>query len=269
MGRAQAAFRVLVTRARSQASDLVARLDDLGAESYEFPVIETKLPDSDGNVQAIRDALTRAEEYDWVILTSVNGVEYFFRWLEMEAVDIRRFHRAKFAAVGPKTAQELALRGIQADLLPESYQAEGLLEKLDGLVTPGQRALLPRGDLGRELLPKKLRELGVEAVDIDVYETVLMAPKDMWIAEMLANKEIHVITFTSSSTVVNLLEALRLNGIEDPVAALQGIEIACIGPVTAETAEKHGIKVTVVPQHSTIDGMVEALAQRHRIKRGD
>ncbi|MBO9597478.1 MAG: uroporphyrinogen-III C-methyltransferase [Cohnella sp.] len=261
--------RVLVTRARSQASDLVAKLDDLGAETYEYPVIETKLPDSVGNAAAIRHALTQADDYDWVILTSVNGVEYFFRWLEKEAVDIRRFHRAKFAAVGPKTAEELARRGIRADLLPESYQAEGLMEKLDGLVKPGQKALLPRGDLARELLPRKLKELGVEAITIDVYETALMAPKDMWIAEMLANQEIHVITFTSSSTVVNLLEALRINGIEDPAAALQGIEIACIGPVTAETARKHGLQVTVVPQHATIDGMVEAMEQRRRIKRGE
>ncbi len=261
--------RVLVTRARSQASELVAKLDELGAETYEFPVIETKLPDSAGNVLAIRDALTQADDYDWVILTSVNGVDYFFRWLEREAVDIRRFHRAKFAAVGPKTAQELARRGILADLLPESYQAEGLADKLDGLVKQGQKALLPRGDLARELLPKKLKELGVETVVIDVYETALAAPKDMWIAEMLAKKEIHVITFTSSSTVVNLLEALKLNGIEDPVAALQGIEIVCIGPVTAETAEKHGIQVTVVPRHATIDGMVEALSERRRITRGE
>ncbi|MFC5529295.1 uroporphyrinogen-III C-methyltransferase [Cohnella yongneupensis] len=261
--------RVLVTRARSQASELVAMLDDQGAETYEFPVIETRLPDSPEGVQAIQRALEVADSFDWVILTSVNGVDYFFRWLDREAVDIRRFHSAKFAAVGPKTAEALAHRGIRADLLPESYQAEGLLDRLNGLVKPGQKALLPRGDLARELLPKALKEHGVEAVEIDVYETALAAPRDMWLAEMLASKEIHVITFTSSSTVVNLLEALKQIGIADPVAALNGIDIVCIGPVTAKTAEQHGLRVAVMPQHATIDGMVTALVEHRRNKRGD
>ncbi|MFD0674375.1 uroporphyrinogen-III C-methyltransferase [Cohnella sp. GCM10027633] len=261
--------RVLVTRARSQASELVAKLDELGAETYEFPVIETKLPDSAESVRAIREALAQADDYDWVVLTSVNGVEYFFRWLDIAQIDIRRFHRAKFAAVGPKTAEELALRGIRADLLPESYQAEGLLERLDALVAPGQKALLPRGDLARELLPKALRGKGVEAVEIDVYETALAAPRDLWLAEMISAGEIHVITFTSSSTVVNLFEALKRIGIEDPATALQGVEIACIGPVTAQTAEQHGLQVTVVPEKATIDGLVQALAERRRMTRGE
>ncbi len=262
--------RVLVTRARSQASELVDKLDDLGAETYEFPVIETRMADSEQGVRAVRDALTDAESYDWVILTSPNGVDYFFRWLDREAVDVRRFHRAKFAAVGPKTAEALAARGIRADMLPETeFQAEGLLERLSGELAPGQKALLPRGDLAREVLPATLRERGVTAVEIDVYETSLSAPNDMWLAEMIQNKEIHVITFTSSSTVVNLFEALRRIGIADPAAALQGVDIACIGPVTAETAARHGLQATVMPERATIDDMVRALAERVRIQKGE
>lgn len=261
--------RVLVTRARSQASELVQKLDELGAETYEFPVIETKLTDSADGVRAIQEALAQADEYDWVILTSVNGVDYFFRWLETERIDIRRFHRAMFAAVGPKTAEALAQRGIRADLLPESYLAEGLVDTLSGIVQAGQKVLLPRGDLARELLPQALREQGVEAVEIDVYETVMAAPRDLWLAEMINAGEIHVITFTSSSTVINLIEALRQIGIDDPATALHGVEIACIGPVTAKTAEQYGLQVSVMPDKATIDGLVQALAARRAETKGE
>lgn len=261
--------RFLVTRARSQASELLAKIDDLGGETYEFPVIETKLPTSDESIRAIEEALGQADAYDWVMLTSVNGVEYFFKWLERCGIDIRRFHRAKFAAVGPKTAEALASRGIRADLLPESFRAEGLLDSLDNQIAAGQLALLPRGDLARETLPKELEERGVRAVEIDVYETALSAPRDLWLPEMLANGEIHVITFTSSSTVINLLEALRQLGVKNPAEALKPIEIACIGPVTAKTAEENGLRVTIMPEKYTIDGLVEALVERRRITKGE
>jgi uroporphyrinogen III methyltransferase / synthase len=256
--------RVLVTRARSQASELVERIDELGGETYEFPVIETRLPQAEEAVQAIDNALAVAEKYDWVMLTSLNGVEYFYHWLDRCGIDIRRFHRAKFAAVGPKTADALAKRGIRADLLPESFRAEGLLDRLGEWLEPGQTALLPRGDLARETLSNELRARDIRTVEIDVYETILSAPRDLWLPEMLANGEIHVITFTSSSTVVNLLEALKQLGIDNPAESLSNIEIACIGPVTAKTAEEHGLKVTIVPDKATIEGLVQALVARHQ-----
>ncbi len=251
--------RVLVTRARSQASELAARIDELGGEPYEFPVIETRLPEGEEAESAIERALVRAEEYDWVMLTSVNGVDYFFRWLERFGVDIRRFHLAKFAAVGPKTAEALAQRGIRADLLPESYRAESLLDSLADQVAEGQTALLARGNLAREILPQELKKKGVRTVEIDVYETALSVPADIWLPEMLQNGEIHIVTFTSSSTVLNLLESLRRLGVEDPQAALSRCEIACIGPVTARTAEQHGLTPTIVPDEYTIEGLVQAL----------
>jgi len=261
--------RVLITRARTQASELVAKIDELGGETYEFPVIEMKLPTSAEALQAIEQALGQADAYDWVILTSINGVEHFFLWLDRFGIDIRRFHQAKFAAVGPKTADALASRGIRADLLPESFRAESLLDSLEGVIAPGQLALLPRGDLAREILPRELKAKGVRTVEIDVYETVLSAPRDLWLPEMLANGEIHVITFTSSSTVTNLIEALRRLGIQNPAEALQNIEIACIGPVTAKTAEDCGLKVSVMPENYTIDGLVEALVDRRRVMKGE
>ncbi|MBB6633895.1 uroporphyrinogen-III C-methyltransferase [Cohnella thailandensis] len=253
--------RILVTRARSQASELADRIDELGGEPYEFPVIETRLPDRPETVEAIRTAISEAESYDWVILTSVNGVEFFFRWLELTGTDIRRFHRAEFAAVGPKTAEALRKRGIVPSALPERFRAESLLDSLGERVKAGQKALLPRGDLARELLPRELEALGVESVSLDVYETVPAGRKDEFLLEMLQEGGIHAITFTSSSTVINLLAALREMGVEEPAELLAGTKIACIGPVTAKTAEENGLAVTVRAESYTLDGLVQALIE--------
>ncbi|WP_027093421.1 uroporphyrinogen-III C-methyltransferase [Cohnella thermotolerans] len=260
--------RILVTRARSQASELSSRIDELGGEPYEFPVIETRMPERPDVIAAIRAALADAETYDWVLLTSVNGVEYFFRWLELCGIDIRRWHRAEFAAVGPATAAALKARGVIASPLPEKFRAEGLLDSLADRLKPGQRVLLPRGDLAREWLPEELRKLGLEAVEIDVYENALAAPKDRILLEMLEAGDIHAITFTSSSTVTNLLEALRRMGVDRPEETLRGIDIACIGPVTAKTAEEKGLRVAATAKTSTLEGLVQTLIElnAHRKK---
>ncbi|MFC5700530.1 uroporphyrinogen-III C-methyltransferase [Cohnella faecalis] len=259
-------MRILVTRARSQASELTNRIDELGGEPYEFPVIETRAVSSETAVQAVRDALLRSETYDWVVLTSVNGVDYFFRWLDECSRDIRDFHRAKFAAVGPKTAEALRIRGVRAAVLPDKFHAEGLLDSLAEELLPGQKALLPHGDLARDVLVRELAGRGVETVGIDVYETTLAVNNDPFLPEMLRDGDIHAITFTSSSTVTNLLEALRRLGAEDPAAWLKGIDIVCIGPITARTAEENGLQVTVTAEHSTIEGLIDALAANRRSK---
>lgn len=256
-------WRVLVTRARSQASELAERIDDLGGEPYVFPVIETVRQQQPIEIARIHAALAEAGSYDWVILTSVSGVEHFWAWLAETRTDIRRFAKARFAAVGPKTAEALLARGVISEALPAKYQAEGLLDSLGGQLAPGQRALLPRGDLAREVLPDELAKAGVEAVELDVYENRLVVQEDDTLAEMLANGEIHAITFTSSSTVVNLLEALRRIGIDRPAEKLAGCVVACIGPITARTAEELGLRVTLTAEEATIEGLLEAMS-KHR-----
>ncbi|RUS47630.1 uroporphyrinogen-III C-methyltransferase [Cohnella sp. AR92] len=253
--------RILVTRSRSQASELADRIDELGGEPYEFPVIETRLPEGPEAVAAIESALQEADSYDWVVLTSVNGVEFFFRWLETTGTDIRRFHRAEFAAVGPKTAEALKKRGISATALPEKFLAEGLLESLAQRVQAGQKALLPRGDLARDVLPRELNALGLETVSLDVYETVPAGRHDEFLLELLQDGGIHAVTFTSSSTVTNLMEALRRMGAESPAELLAGAAVACIGPITAKTAEEHGLRVTAVAEESTIEGLIQSLIE--------
>lgn len=259
-------WRVLVTRARSQASELAERIDELGGEPYVFPVIETVRQTDPVEIARIATALSEADSYDWVLLTSPAGVEHFFSWLSETRTDIRRFAKARFAAVGPKTAEALAVRGVVPDALPDKYQAEGLLASLAGMLKPGQRALLPRGDLAREVLPAELGKAGVEAVELDVYVNRLVVEEDDMLAEMLNNGEIHAVTFTSSSTVVNLLEALKRIGIDRPTEVLAGCVIACIGPITARTAEEHGLRVTLTAEQATIEGLLTEM-QRYRAQR--
>lgn len=254
-------WRVLVTRARSQASELAEQIDDLGGEPYVFPVIETVRQERPSEIDRIRAAFAAAEAYDWVMLTSPAGVEHFWTWLAETRTDIRRFAKARFAAVGPKTAEALEARGVFPAVLPAKYQAEGLLDSLAGQLASGQRALLPRGDLAREVLPVELARAGVEAVELDVYETRLVVQEDDILPEMLASGEIHAVTFTSSSTVVNLLEALRRLGVDDPAALLNGCVVACIGPVTARTAAELGLRVTLTAQESTIEGLLSSMLE--------
>lgn len=251
--------RILVTRARSQASELSARIDELGGEPYEYPVIETRMTENPSAAAAVKAALSEPETYDWVLLTSVNGVDFFFRWLEECSIDIRRLHKAEFAAVGPATAAALKSRGIIAIQLPEQFQAEGLMESLASRLKPGQRALLPRGDLARRWLPEELRKAGLQTVEIDVYETKAVSTPDRILLEMIKEGAIHAVTFTSSSTVTNLMEALRGMGAERPEDLLRGVDIVCIGPVTAKTAEENGLAVTATAQPSTIEGLIQTL----------
>lgn len=267
-------MRVLVTRARAQASELAERIEEHGGEPCEFPVIETREPADPRTIDMIRTRLEEAESYSWLIFTSVNGVEYFFRWLQRFNIDIRRYHAASIAAVGPKTAEALQQRGLIVEVLPEKYYAESLLERLEAAVRQGERVLLPRGDLARDLLPRELEAKGIEAVEIDVYETVLASIQDELALDWIREKHIHMITFTSSSTVTNLLELLKRKGIENPVGLLEGIPIASIGPITSQTIAAAGMKVTIEAKDSTLDGLMAsvlqyALEKRNALREGN
>jgi uroporphyrinogen III methyltransferase / synthase len=260
-------MRVLVTRARAQASELAEQIEELGGEPVEFPVIETRLPAGAEAEARLRAAMDAAEQYDWLMFTSVNGVDYFFRWLKAFGIDIRRFHKARIAAVGPKTAESLIGRGLTVEELPVKFHAEGLLDSVKHAVLQGQKALLPRGDLAREVLPRELAALGVTPVEIDVYETVMAEGDDDGVLELLQTGGVDIVTFTSSSTVTNLLERLRQLGVESPIELLKGTAVASIGPLTSEAAAAAGLTVAIEPEQATIDGLIGALAD-YRAGRG-
>jgi uroporphyrinogen III methyltransferase/synthase len=250
--------KVLVTRSRSQSSALADAIDDLGGEAVEFPVIQIQEPTKPEKLKALDQALQSLSQFDRVIFTSVNGVEFFFHRLKVLNLDIRTMTKAVIAAVGPKTAEALSVKGLHVETLPQTYQAEGLLEKLFPQLKKGEKVLLPRADIARSYLPEKLTELGLEVTAVDVYETISSDEGADEIAAQLQNKEINLITFTSSSTVHNLVHILKLQNLE-PSRVLEEIDLACIGPVTAQTALDYGLTVKYTAEDATIEGLLSAI----------
>lgn len=244
---------VLVTRARSQASKLTARLEQLGAKVIETPAIRLEAP-ADG-YKALDEAIARLADYQWLIFTSANGVERFFDRLLAAGRDARALGYAKLAAIGTATAEKLKQYGLMADVIPQEFRAEGIIEALKGKLPPHAKILLPRAQEAREILPEKLRELGA-AVDVaPAYQTVCSDVDGEALREQLAGGVIDLVTFTSSSTVRNLIQILG------SAAPLQTVKTACIGPVTADTARQNGVEPDMVADTYTIDGLVETIKQ--------
>jgi uroporphyrinogen III methyltransferase/synthase len=235
--------RVIVTRAREQASGLVERLHELGAATVELPVIEIAEP-ADGGA-ALRGAARLVGTYDWVTFTSANAVVRFFAALGEVGADTRALGGRRVAAIGPGTADALASAGVRPDLVPERFVAESLLEAFP----PGPgRVLLPRAAVARDALPGGLAERGYTVDVVEAYRTVVGRPS----AEALvAAATASAVTFTSSSTVTNFLAMAG----DVPVPPM----VACIGPITADTARAAGLTVDVVAAEHTIDGLVTAL----------
>jgi uroporphyrinogen III methyltransferase/synthase len=237
--------RVIVTRAREQASGLVERLHELGAATVELPVIEIGEPD-DGGV-ALREAAGRVGEYDWVVFTSANAVVRFFAALGAVGSDTRALGGRRVAAIGPGTADALATAGVRADLVPERFVAEALLDAFP----PGPgRVLLPRAAVARDALPAGLAGRGFTVDVVEAYRTIVGRPSSEALA---AAATASAVTFTSSSTVTNYLAVAG----DLPVPPV----VACIGPITADTARAAGLTVDVVAAEHTIDGLVTALVE--------
>ncbi|MBI2868658.1 MAG: uroporphyrinogen-III C-methyltransferase [Chloroflexi bacterium] len=240
--------RVLVTRARHQASSLSTLLAERGARPVELPAIEI-LP---SDTAALDEAIMNLSRYDWLVLTSTNGVAAFFRRLRGLKRDSRALGGIKLAVIGPATAAALAEHGLIADYCPDTYTGEGLLAGFNKLDLAGRRFLLPRADIADKELTEGLAGLGGEVHDIAVYRTVPAQGAVARVRELLRSGAIDVITFTSSSTVTNLEAALG-------AGAAAGVTVACIGPKTAATAAQAGLKVDIVARESTIPGLVAAL----------
>ncbi|AVF27624.1 porphyrin biosynthesis protein HemD [Paenibacillus larvae subsp. larvae] len=251
--------RILVTRARSQASELAAKIEDLGGEPVEFPVISLREPSRPEAIRALEKAVSCLDLYNWILFTSVNGVDFFFEYLTKHHIDIRRLYGAKIAAVGPATADALRNRGLIPDFIPREFVAEGLLAGLEEHIRSGQHVLLPTANIARKLLEETFSRRGVHVTKVDVYENVLSTEGVEEVLELLRDGALHAVTFTSSSTVNNLLEALRQAGAVNPQELLAPLELVCIGPKTAETLHKNGFSRYRTAAEATIDSLVEAL----------
>jgi uroporphyrinogen III methyltransferase/synthase len=246
--------RVVVTRARAQAGELSAELEKLGAEVNEFPTIEIRPPEDFGPLD---DAMRELDSFDWLVYTSVNGVEAFVERLRHHGLDLRAVPRnAKVAAIGPATAERLEEVGLRVDVVPGEYRAEALIEALDTGSLAGERVLIPRARVAREILPEKLREAGAEVVVPPAYESVPSSEGKEELSLRLQSGEVDCVTFTASSTVENFVGAF---GAGEATRLLSKTKVACIGPITADTARKLGLRVDAEADEYTIPGLVEAV----------
>ncbi len=247
--------RIIVTRARAQASELTERLMALGAEPLEYPSIKIVEPDSYAPVDAAIRQL--ATGFDWIIFTSVNGVNAFIERLFVTGCDIRSLGQAKLAAIGKATADGLRSRGLRVDFVPNEYVAESLLSGFPESEVRGQKVLIPRALEARTILPDELRKRGAEVLEVPVYKTIRDdSAGDKLLAELVEGL-VDCVTFTSSSTVKNFLALLAKAG--GGLDLIKDVTVACIGPITTQTAIEAGIEVDVEAAEYTIDGLVQAL----------
>jgi len=248
--------RILVTRARHQASTLSQLLSACGAQPVELPAIGIQaIPDT----AELDEAISNIGDYGWLVFTSVNGVKAYFQRLHDLKLDSRALAGIKIAVIGPATAGAVERQGITPDYTARVYSGDGLINGLGKRDISGQRFLLPRADIADKALAEGLRQLGAEVHEIAVYRTVGAAATAAQAREMLTAGQIDVITFTSSSTVSNLVAAF--NG-EQP--KINSARVACIGPKTADTATRAGLKVDIIAGEYTVPGLVAAIEHYFR-----
>jgi len=256
--------RILITRAREQASGFAAVLEAAGAEVMEFPTIGFAPPESWAPLDA---AVARLREYQWVIFTSANGVRFFWERLQAAGRDTRDLAGITVCAIGPATAAALKSVGIRADLVPTEFKAEALVAAIQAgfgaEAIAGSRVLLARAAEAREVIPEELERLGAQVDVVAAYRTIKSDSDADAIRAMLREGKIHAVTFTSSSTVKHFLDLVG----GEAEMLLRGVVVASIGPITAQTAARHGIVSHIVPENYTIPALAEALVRHFRAAR--
>jgi uroporphyrinogen III methyltransferase/synthase len=249
--------RIVITRSRDQADALREPLEELGAQVIEMPTIEIRDPAS---WDPLDRAIHRLEEFNFLLVTSANGVRNFLRRLAACDRDVRDLKGIEIGAIGPATAAEFAKTGVKVNFVPREYQAEGLLESLNDRDLTGKTFLIPRAKVARDLIPQALAERGARVEIVEAYETV---PPDFRPGEIdrLLSPPPDVITFTSSSTATNFAKLLAHRSVQEPLA---GVVIASIGPITSSTIRELGMTVTAEAEESTIPGIVRAITDHFR-----
>jgi uroporphyrinogen III methyltransferase/synthase len=247
--------RIVVTRSREQASELTARLLELGAGVLEVPAIKIIPPE---HAESIKNAIRRSERYDWIIFTSVNGVSYYFKYLLESGFDSRKLANVKVCAIGSSTADALRGRGITPDMIPAKYTSRDISRELiQRDEVRGKSFLLPRADIAPKDMAEALVKEGAKLVDdIAVYRTVEEDASEMADqVHALKEGEFDLVTFTSSSTVRNFDRLAGAAGLVNK----EKIICAAIGPITAEKARELGYSVVISAEEHTIEGLVEAI----------
>ncbi len=245
--------KIVVTRSREQASVLVRKIRELGGAPLEFPTIEIV---AEPDLSQLANAFRQIQDYHWIIFTSVNAVEIFFEQMKLNEVDIRDLYGVKLCAIGPATRKRMEDWGMKVLVMPDEYRAEGVLEALEGMISQGERVLMPRARGAREILPGNLRKRGLQVDEINIYSAALAVGNNANIPDDIINGKVDYLTFTSSSTVTNFV---KIMGVENIARLRNQIRIACIGPITANKARELGFEVKIVAEKYTIDGLVQAI----------
>jgi len=250
-------LRILVGRARHQASSLSSALRDLGAEVIEIPFIEIRKPRS---YKPLDRALQNLETYDWLILTSVNGADAMWERLNKLHATNRKLAHLKVAAIGPATARAIERYGLKVEVVPNEYVAESVVKSLRNRVK-GKRVLVARAKVARDVIPQELRKLGAYVDVVEAYETVVPQSSRKRLNATLKSKtrRPHLITFTSSSTVRNFTALLEGSAPRGNLKQLDGILFASIGPITSATLRQLGLRADIEAEQYTIPGLVAAI----------
>ena len=250
-------LRILVGRPRRQASALSAGLKALGAEVIEIPFIEIRKPRSHKPLDA---ALKNIAEYDWLILTSVNGAEALAARIKRLRIKPQNLEHINIAAIGPSTREAVEKLGLQVTVVPKRYVAESVVESLRRRVKHKQ-VLLARAKVARDVIPRELRKLGARVDVVEAYETVIPASSRKRLVSLMRDpkRRPNVVTFTSSSAVRNFVTLL--SGQECPLcASLDGVRLASIGPITSATLRELGLPVDIEAKEFTVPGLIKAIA---------
>ena len=246
---------ILITRPEDQAKDFIEALKAQGAEPISFPTIRIISPRGWVKVDKAIENLTT---YDVLIFTSVNGVKFFFQRLKEKGKNIGPLKKLKMVAIGPKTAAAIEQFHLRVDIIPKKFQAESVVEALEKDGITGKRFLLPRAEKARDVLPKEITKRGGNIDVVTVYRTGRVKGNIQEVKELFRKKLIHVITFTSSSTVKNFVDLLAEKNISEMI---KGAVVASIGPITADTAASLGIRTDIMPENYTIPGLVKAISE--------
>lgn len=254
--------RILVTRPREQAREMSELIEALGGEAIETPFIRIVPPDDYGELD---QAVMNIGSYQWLVFSSANAVEAFMQRLNASPLDLRALANTKLCAVGPATTERLTRYGLKVDLVPAEYRAESIVDAFaQSTDVKGMAVLIPRADIGREIVGDALRRQGAQVTEVVAYRTVVVDPQregEPDIYRMLLDRQLDVVTFASASSVRSFVRAI---GKDQAADLLRTVAVASIGPVTAEVVSQYGITTTIMPAHYTVPALVEAIVEHFR-----
>ncbi|RFU71557.1 uroporphyrinogen-III synthase [Peribacillus saganii] len=243
--------RVLITRAIEQSSAMIERITELGGVPLAIPLLDFALPD---HIDEIKEKFYELHEFDWLVFTSKNGVDFFFKALKQTEY---RGSIPRIAVIGDKTCDALLKYGLKPDFIPREFVAEAFIQEFLPVIRKKAKLLAVKGNLSRDIITASLTQAGFFCEDMIIYRTVLPEGSKAKLVTLLRNCEADVVTFTSSSTVEHFMSIVNQYNLADEISRLL---YACIGPIARKTAEKYGISVKVCPEVYTAEAMIEALA---------